>query len=223
MKSFCSVLVAAVVVASFGCLDTGNAGSSSDCLEGSGVSKTVERTVDEFRAVVVDGVFDVTIRAHKKTPLSLTADDNLVSHIVTEVKDATLHIRPDRSICAKSAMRITVGTDALESLSAAGANDITLEKLAEDRLELRIDGSGSVSASGRSQALSAEIKGAAELLAGGLKAENVRITVSGAGDAEVYASKSLHVVISGAGDVVYDGNPADVQREISGWGEVSPK
>ena len=61
------------------------------------------------------------------------------------------------------------------------------------------------------------------MLAGGLKAENVRITVSGAGDAEVYASKSLHAVISGAGDVVYDGNPADVQREISGWGEVSPK
>lgn len=222
MKALRRTLWTLALVGVLGCLETGNAGSSSDCVEGSGVPKTVERSVDAFHAVAVDGAFEVIITGGKRIPLSLTADDNLIAHIKTEVTNGTLHIRPQRSICAKSAMRVSVGTDALDAVSTSGSNDVSLENLVSDHLDLQMDGSGSMSAAGRAVAVTATIKGAADLKARELKAQTVRVEVTGAGDAEVYASKSLKAIITGAGDVAYHGSPPDVQQSITGWGEVHP-
>lgn len=222
MKSFQKILWTLMLVGLLGCLDAGNAGSSSDCVQGSGTPRTVERTPDAFQIVSIDGAFNVTITGDKQTALSLTADDNLLPHIVTEVKDRTLHITTSRSICAKSTMKVSVGTPALEAVYTTGANDIVLKKLDGDRLDLQIDGSGSLSASGQTGLFSAVLKGATELRAKDLKAEEVRVTISGAGDAEVYASRSIHALVSGIGNVIYYGHPADVRREITGLGNVTP-
>ena len=46
--------------------------------------------------------------------------------------------------------------------------------------------------------------------------------VSGSGNARVYASGSLNATISGSGNVGYSGNPANVEKDISGSGEISP-
>jgi hypothetical protein len=61
--------------------------------------------------------------------------------------------------------------------------------------------------------------GASKLEAGSLQAETVAISISGAGKAEVAASKILKVSISGAGKVTYTGNPT-VEKRISGAGSV---
>ena len=52
-----------------------------------------------------------------------------------------------------------------------------------------------------------------------LLAEIVRIDISGAGDAHVFASVKLDVDVSGAGNVRYKGN-ANVTQNISGAGSV---
>ena len=50
-------------------------------------------------------------------------------------------------------------------------------------------------------------------------AENVKVEISGAGDADVYASVKLYVRASGAGSVIYKGNPG-INQSISGAGSV---
>ncbi|MBL0130494.1 MAG: DUF2807 domain-containing protein [Chitinophagaceae bacterium] len=52
-----------------------------------------------------------------------------------------------------------------------------------------------------------------------LFAENTKVELSGAGDAEVFASVKLDVHVSGAADVKYKGN-ANVSQEVSGAGSV---
>ena len=53
-----------------------------------------------------------------------------------------------------------------------------------------------------------------------LMAEIVSVDISGAGDAEVFASVKLDVDVSGAGSVKYKGN-ATVSQKVSGSGSVS--
>jgi len=53
-----------------------------------------------------------------------------------------------------------------------------------------------------------------------LASQTAGITISGAGNATVWAKTSLNVTISGTGSVRYYGSP-NVSREVSGLGSVT--
>jgi hypothetical protein len=48
----------------------------------------------------------------------------------------------------------------------------------------------------------------------------VNVDLSGAGDVHVHATESLDASVSGAGRVLYPGDPADVKTDVSGAGTV---
>lgn len=53
-----------------------------------------------------------------------------------------------------------------------------------------------------------------------LRADKVKIKISGTGNISVYAKNKLDVTISGAGVVHYAGNP-EIQQQISGIGKIN--
>ena len=56
-----------------------------------------------------------------------------------------------------------------------------------------------------------------------LQTQTTELSISGAGRADVDVSESLKVAISGAGKVVYSGNPKRVEKDISGAGSIKPR
>jgi hypothetical protein len=76
---------------------------------------------------------------------------------------------------------------------------------------------------GKVNRLLADLTGASNLRAGDLSAENVELSVTGAGKADVTASNLLRAVITGAGKVSYGGNPKSVERKITGAGKIEPR
>ena len=69
---------------------------SSSCdfvgVRGSGVLKTEARTVGEFKRISSRGSADVAVKIGSPASVEVTADDNLVQYVTTEVKDGTLEI-----------------------------------------------------------------------------------------------------------------------------------
>ena len=53
-----------------------------------------------------------------------------------------------------------------------------------------------------------------------LAANDVSVSISGSGNADVRASGKLTANISGAGNVSYSGNPTSIVKDISGPGSV---
>jgi hypothetical protein len=53
-----------------------------------------------------------------------------------------------------------------------------------------------------------------------LHADEVDISIDGTGDAVVYSSEKLSASIDGAGDISYYGNPGEVNKKISGAGDI---
>jgi hypothetical protein len=51
-----------------------------------------------------------------------------------------------------------------------------------------------------------------------LVAREAVIEISGAGDVHVHATESLTASVSGAGDVIYTGDPEEVNKDVSGAG-----
>jgi Putative auto-transporter adhesin, head GIN domain len=72
---------------------------------------------------------------------------------------------------------------------------------------------------GETKDFSADGSGSTDIKCFELLAENTNVELSGAGDAQVFASVKLDVQVSGAADVKYKGNAA-VTKEISGAGSV---
>jgi hypothetical protein len=48
------------------------------------------------------------------------------------------------------------------------------------------------------------------------------VAISGAGSAEVHADKRLQGDISGVGTIRYAGQPGEVVKNITGWGDITP-
>lgn len=114
--------------------------------------------------------------------------------------------------------KLTSATDVKVELS--GACELRMDI---DAAKVAVDASGAteINIKGKTRDFSVDASGASSIHCYELLTENTTLEISGGGDAEVFASQSLTVSISGAGDVKYKGNPASVKQDISGAGEVS--
>lgn len=192
-------------------------------VEGSGHVITERRQVADFSQVEIDGAFDTSISCQENTLLDITADDNIVPLILTEVRDGRLRVYSEKSFSTKKMLKVTIALQKLEQLEVSGSNNVTVRKVNSDALHLNASGSSTIIAEGQVTGLLSDLSGAATLHAMDLKADDVSVDISGAGNAEVYASKSLKAQILGAGSVVYDGNPEAVSRNILGAGSIEPR
>ena len=82
---------------------------------------------------------------------------------------------------------------------------------------------GQVTLAGKVNRLLASLTGASKLKAADLPADDVELSVTGAGKADVTASNLLRASITGAGKVSYGGQPKSVEKKITGAGKIEPR
>lgn len=100
-----------------------------------------------------------------------------------------------------------------------GSGDMKAMVSAKD-CEGSINGSGDAEVAGKSDNFQCSINGSGDVKAFGLKANSVKVQISGSGDAEVTAVENLEVKIAGSGDVRYKGDPKKVSNKVAGSGSI---
>ena len=193
---------------------------SAKLLEGSGISSSQAREVPEFRAVRLEGGFDLRASVGKTRSVVLEGEDNLLEHVRTRVEDGVLVLdfAPGR-YRTRLPLSIALVTPALTAVEVDGAGDVQLDGVMGERLSIAIRGSSDVSANGTVDALELAISGTGDAHLIGLDAKRARVSISGAGDVVLAASERLDASITGAGDVRYCGSP-QVSKSVSGAGSV---
>ena len=109
-------------------------------------------------------------------------------------------------------------TDSL-NLVFNGAGDIVIEDLVANDVDVKINGAGDISLVGYVETQHIRLNGVGRYQAFDLESQGTYVVISGAGDAEVWATQTLDVTISGAGNVQYYGSP-NVNRNVSGLGRI---
>jgi uncharacterized protein YjiK len=216
------LFVSALVVGGTSCQGASDVNISTGCVQGSDVLKSEVRELPDFHALDIDGAFSVKIDCRKKQSLTLSADDNLLPLIVTDVSGGTLRITTRKPICTSLPLTVSITVETLDHITSGGANDFIVKDVSGPSLDLTISGSGDMEVSGRTENLNITLEGASEIHAGNLKANEVNVSIGGAGSAEVYADTQLNASITGVGEIHYAGKPKNVVRNITGWGEVIP-
>ena len=104
-------------------------------------------------------------------------------------------------------------------LHASGSCKITMD-LNVPKIKAHVSGSCDIILKGQTTDLTIGGSGSTDIRCFELKADNVDLDLSGAGDAEVYAERTLTGSASGSADIKYKGNASP---NISNSGAVSIK
>jgi len=208
------VFLAGFVVLAAGCEWVG--------IRGNGHIKTDERSVGAFADIDVRGSFTIEWQTGAPT-LRITTDENLLPYIENNVSGDRLHLRTREQIRPTHGIKVLISSPTRAGARISGAVKLDATQLTGPRFALESRGASRVSLQGNIDELLVDMTGASELAASTLQTKTAEISTTGAGDADVAVAETLKVVITGAGEVKYSGNPATIQKHISGAGSIRRK
>ena len=191
-------------------------------MRGNGHTKTEDRPVGAFANVDAGGAFEIEWENGSPT-FRVTTDENLLPYIENNISDDTLHLRTRERVWPTHGIKIVISSPIMTGARLRGAVKLTAKQLSGPSFALESTGASEVSLEGKVDRLLADMTGASQLAADGLRTKTAEISTTGAGDAEVAVSDTLKVVITGAGKVAYSGNPATVEKHVTGAGSIRRK
>lgn len=187
-------------------------------VRGSGHLVTVARPVPPFDAVSAAGPMRVIVQRSGSEGVSVTAEDNLLPYIVTEVRGGVLFLSPAQGVRLDPRREIVVRVDSYEVVeldgSAAVAMEVEVGWVSE--LWVTVSGASSLVVWGSADRQTTNVSGASRYDALDLETGESLLDVSGASDALVWARDWLEVDASGASRVRFRGNPVVVARTSGG-------
>jgi hypothetical protein len=188
---------------------------------GSGVVKAETRQIGAFSSVDVSGAYEVEIVCQKSPGIVIEGDDNILPLVKTYVENNTLYVRSEHGFNVKQPIKVRITTADLQGVSSSGASNITLEGVKNEQLVIETTGASKIDAAGETRSLEIESSGASKVDVRDLRAERVKVSLSGAGYANVYASEEVNAHVSGASSVTYYGEPKVVNKSVSGAGSIN--
>jgi hypothetical protein len=192
-------------------------------IRGNGKVTTEQRPVTDFTRVEAGGFYELEWRQGPPS-FSLTTDENLLSHIRTKMEGDRLKIdMEDGPMAPTDGIKVVISSSSLVGAELSGAVEFNATQLNTPKFVLETSGAAKITLAGKVNRLLASLTGASKLEAEGLPAEDVELSVTGAGKADVVASNSLRAAITGAGKVTYGGHPKTVEKKITGAGKIEPQ
>jgi hypothetical protein len=203
-----------------------NISVNTETVKGSGQVKTEVREVNNINRVSLSSIGDLTIVYADQEKLEISAEENLLSYITSEVQNGklTLGTKNNINLLPSETIQYTLYvTEPMEELSVSGLGNIKAPELTTDNLSLNVSGAGdvkvdSVTANQLDQQ-NIVISGSGTFQAGDLLSQKADVRISGLGNAEVWAEDELDAKISGSGDISYYGSPS-IRQDISGLGNL---
>lgn len=185
------------------------------------------RNLPPFHAVALNGIGTVRITQGPQS-VTVTIDPELADRYVTEVKNGKLSIgfkctlRPSvlRAMKNLKACTVDISMPNLSAIETNGACSIEVDGFTWKDFTVSATGEGTILLAGAADTLDVSCTGAAKVDAFGLAAKNARARLTGAATLRTDVTDSLDASISGAGTIVYRGEPKIAQR-ISGAGKIA--
>jgi len=202
-----------------------------------------KREVEKFSKIKMKGIGDITIIQGKTPSLKVSANQNVLPKLRTDIRNDELIISMKKIIpiwlTISPTIEIEITTDKLSSINVSGVGQIRSKgKIVADKLLLensgighidldvkaksidsKISGSGHIQLKGEAVEQAVTITGTGKLDAYELKTEKADVKSRGIGECKVCVTKNLLVNMSGIGKVKYKGKP-EVASKVTGLGSL---
>lgn len=202
------------------------------------------REVSAFTGIEISGAFKVYLRMGDKSGITVVADEDVIDRVKTTVNNDILEVEVENEwwdwVKDNDEIELYVTFKTLKSMELSGATNVVSKnslrgtaidieasgacKLDLDfactNLELDFSGATKATLGGSCTTLNIEASGASAIYAANLQTETLKMDISGATKAEVWATKTLNVEASGASKVLYKGDP-ELYKDVSGASSIS--
>jgi hypothetical protein len=193
---------------------------TKDTIAGSGTPISEFRNVADFTKVSSEGVFEVTITQGDLQSVEITADDNIIQRVKTEVVDNELRLYLDDRNYKDISLKANIVSERINGIENMGIGNVVISNVDEGgNFNVYNSGTGDISITGRAESLTVKNEGDGKFKGFQFIVSNCNVEIVGSGDCEVHATSTLNVDIEGSGDVYYKGAPT-IEANISGLGKV---
>jgi len=189
---------------------------------GNGHIVTDTRSVADFSEIEADGGFQIEWRSGSPS-VTITTDQNLLKYITSENIDHRLRLHSSGNLWPTHHISVVISSPNRAGAKLTGAARLTANQLSGPSFAIESTGAAKITIDGRVDDLITDMTGASTLNAESLQTKTAEISSTGASHAEVAVSDSLKVSITGAGKVIYSGNPPVVEKHVSGAGTIRHK
>lgn len=178
---------------------------------------TEARPVAGFHSVAVSGAGQLIVEQTGVESLEITAEDNLLPFVVSEVRNGRLDLglAPGSGAAPTRAVVYRLGVRRLDWIHASGASHIELADFDAEHLGLDLSGASSAAARGSVRWLELSASGASRLRAPGLRSRLATVALSGASQGVLRVDERLEASLSGVSLLEYLGDPV-VASSVSG-------
>jgi hypothetical protein len=219
-------------------------GGSAEAVTGSGVRTEETRTISGVDRVELAIGADVEIRQGPEESLTITADDNLLPLLRTDVSGGRLTIdcKPGVNIQTVTPVKVTlVLTDLAElRLSSSGSvrvgplttadlglllsssGDLTIDDVRADTITANLSSSGDLTVQGEADALEVNLSSSGSFQGEMLKVQTADASLTSSGDATLWVVSELQANLSSSGSLWYFGKP-EIRQTTSSSGRLTAK
>jgi hypothetical protein len=211
-------------------------------VRGSGNLVTESRVVKGFDRVDLATLGDLQIIQGDEEGLVVSAEENLLPHLLTTVRGSTLEIHTVENVSVIPTKKVTytlkvknisalfisssgsISTDQLNAqkleLAISSSGNIEIGKLTASDLRASISSSGDLYLKGQVTSQDVRISSSGNYNAADLQSQSAYVNISSSGTARIWVIKELSIQLSSSGNVEYYGSPK-VASKTSSSGKVN--
>jgi hypothetical protein len=207
---------------------------------------TEQREVSAFNRIDFRGIGRLVLSQGEKQSVSVTASEDVLPHVRTEVRAGVLIISFRWwlgmlfRISEMRTLEVKLVLEKLAGLKVSGAGIVeSRERIQVEEMDMHLSGAGEIRLELYGRRIGTHLTGAGRIvLWGEVDEQDIRLTgagsvqterlvtrraqihSSGAGECSVHATESLDARLSGAGSIRYLGNPK-IQSRMTGLGTLT--
>ena len=213
-------------------------------IKGNGNIVNKEIAISDYTEIEVSEMAEIVYEQQtvREPYLQINVDDNILPLLDIRVDNNKLIIKSkDNNNLQPSRFKIYTNSNNLGKISltgsgeihlkgevnsknlkieVAGSGDIVADSLYCDRFDMSVAGSGTARLKGASNKSTFSIAGSGDIKGYNFSVHELVTSIAGSGDVQITVGKSLKASIAGSGSVRYQGNPENVDTEVSGSGEI---
>ncbi len=195
----------------------------------------------DFDRIKVQQGINLYLSQGKSTEIYVEADENIMDLLITEVKNNELKVYFDKNVYKAKARNVFLTTKNISEISTSSGASVKTENTIQatnlildsssgssikaiveaDEVESSTSSGANMDIFGETEMLSAKASSGSSIDADELKAKDVYARVSSGANIDVNVSGKLTAKASSGGDIDYEGNPIEVNKDTSSGGSVS--
>ncbi len=201
-----------------------------------------DRTISsDFEDIKVQQGINLYITQDNSTEIKVEADENIIDLLITEVNNNELKIYFEKNVYRAKARNVFLSTDNIKKIKASSGASVKSENtIATNSLDLDASSGSSIKiyvntddvttgassgaqikVYGKSKTFSGSASSGSSIDADELKTVDAYAKASSGANINVNVTGKLTAKASSGGDIDYEGNPIDVNKNTSSGGSVS--